>query len=202
MKILPFAVSIAICLLNSGCLSKPALVKETFALSGPGKLAAAAAASSLPPLGIKTFNVVPAYESRLFLYRVSDESFEMDPYAELLVPPSRLMPTVLRAHLRASGVFKSITEPGSSLAPALNAEVTVTEFYGDMRESHQPAAVLAMRIVVLEAAATVSAEPFFQGELSRRIPIRTRTAAAVAAGWTQALAEIADDFVSRMKSRP
>ncbi len=203
MKALPlFAAFSGSLLLSSGCLSKPALVKETFALTGPGNAAVPVAKNALAPLGIKSFSVAPAYENRSFLYRIADETFEQDPYAELLVPPSRLMPNVFRAHLRATGVFKSIIDPGSSFTPVLNAEITVSEFYGDLRKPEQPAAVLTMRFLVLHTTAPVSQEPFFQGEISRHIPIRSRTAAALAAGWNQALKEIASEFAASLQSRP
>lgn len=201
MKALRFLVPFAGCLfLCSGCLSKPPLAKETFVLTRTGKTAAPAAKNALPSLGVKSFSVAPAYENRLFLYRTTDETFEQDPYAELLVPPSRLMPHVFRAHLRATGLFKSIVEPGSSFTPALSVEIVVSEFYGDLRAPDQPAAVLSMRFLVMDSGAAPAQEPVLQAEISRRIPIRSRTAAALAAGWNQGLEEIAGEFALSLQA--
>ncbi len=203
MKVLPLVAALSSCLfLSAGCLSKPPLMKETFVLTGPGGPAGSVSKNPLAPLGIKSFSVAPVYENRSFLYRISEETFEQDPYAELLVPPSRLMPNVFRSHLRATGVFRSIIEPGSFFTPVFNTEITVSEFYGDLRKPEQPTAVLTMRFLVIESASTPSQEPFFQGEITRHIPIPSRTAAALAGGWNQALKEIAEEFATTLRSRP
>jgi len=184
---------------TSGCLSKPALVKETFSIHGPIPAAPASKGAPLGSLAIRQFTVAPSLENRSFLYRVSDEAFERDPYAELLVPPSRVLPDALRAHLRQTGIFQAVLEFGSAVPPRFIAEINVTEFFGDFRQPEKPKAVLTLRFNVIDATNPGASEPWFEKEITRGIDLQSRTASALAAGWNQALAEIAQEFAAGLR---
>lgn len=181
---------------SAGCLSKPALVRETFYITGPEHPAEASPSAPVASLAFRQFTVAPGMENRSFLYRISDDGFEQDPYAELLVPPSRALPQALRAHLRQTGVFQRVNEPGSNAAAKFQTEAVVTEFFGDFRVPAEPKAVLSLRFTVFDGTA-----PVLEKEFQRRIPIPARTASALAAGWNQALREIATEFAASMKAR-
>ena len=180
---------------GAGCLSKPALVRETFFITGPEHPAQTDPAAPVGPIAFRQFTVAPGMENRSFLYRISDDGFEQDAYAELLVPPSRALPQALRGHLRQTGVFQRVIEPGSNAATKFQVEAVVTEFFGDFRVPAEPKAVLSLRFTVLNGAT-----PVLEKEYQRRIAIPARTASALAKGWNQALREIAQEFAAGMKA--
>ena len=188
----------------SGCISKPSLVKETF-LIHPSHASASAPKSKSSVtvaqaggLALRHFNVAPALEHRSFLYRIGDQTFERDPYAEFLVPPSRVLPDALRSMLRRTEVFKFVLDSSSNLTPDLSADLAVTEFHGDFRKLDSPSAVMCIRIVVLNMHDLKPGVPWYEKEIRRELPIPTRTAAALAEGWNKALGEIADEFARDM----
>src|ERR1035437_10847495 len=81
--LLPFALG---CVLT-GCLSRPALVRQTFALQ------AAAPANSAAPTGqtvleVRALEVSPRFESRDFIYRMGADLYQADTYAGFLISPA------------------------------------------------------------------------------------------------------------------
>jgi hypothetical protein len=112
----------------------------------------------------------------------------------------------LRSGFRSSGAFKDVVEPNSQLGGDTALEVHVTELYGDFRQPSQLAAVLSMRILFFEAGNGKARQPFLAKEYTCRGPLPQKTAAALAAGWNQALgktlAEAAADFTAARAERP
>lgn len=188
----------------SGCLSHPALVKQTFALQ------CAPLTNSSPPksqavLAIRTLEVSPLFESRAFFYRTEADRYQLDPYGGFLVAPSQALAAPLRSYLRNCGAFKDVVEPGSQLAADTFLEVHISELYGDFRQSGQLAAVLSMRMLFFDAGSEKMHQPFLEKNYLRRVPLQQKTAAALVAGWNQALAqtmaEVASDLASARTER-
>ena len=199
--LLPFALGCAL----TGCLSRQALVRQTFALQ------AAAPANSTAPagqavLGVRAVEVSPRFEGRDFIYRLGADLYQADPYAGFLVSPSRELAIALRSGFRSSGAFKDVVEPNSQLGADTALEVHVTELYGDFRKTGQLAAVLSMRILFFEAGNRQARQPFLAKEYTCRMPLPQKTAAALVAGWNQALgktlAEVAADFAAARAAAP
>jgi uncharacterized lipoprotein YmbA len=179
-------------LATTGCLSRPPLAKETFALSLPNR--------SAPPkngtnsLALRQVTLSPLFEGRAFVYRTGEHAYERDPYAEFLVPPERMLATAIREYLRGSGAFGAVLEPGSAFKPTQFAEVNVAELYGDFRKPEDTCAVLTLRWTLFTSASEPAVG--FEATASRRIPLKDRTAAALVAGWNQALREILDEIAT------
>jgi cholesterol transport system auxiliary component len=193
------ALSLLLLILCPGCLTRPALVHQTFAFETP------LATNALAPqnghvLALRPIQVSPLFAGRSLAYRTGPESYELDPYASFLVPPATALAIPLRAYLRNSGAFQEVIEPGSPLVPDTIAQTEVTELYGDFRQPNQPAAVLSLRLLFLRAGAAKNPELLFQKAYSRRVPLHENTAAAVVAGWDQALAEIMAAATSDLRS--
>jgi hypothetical protein len=97
-------------------------------------------------------------------------------------------------------------EPASRLGADTTIEVHVTELYGDFRKPDQLAAVLSMRMLFFEAGNGKARQPFLAKEYTCRVPLPQKTAAALVAGWNQALgktlAEAAADFAAARAERP
>ncbi len=138
----------------------------------------------------------PPFDGRAFVYRTGPNAYEMDPYAGFIVPAGRAVAGPVRAYLRDSGAFADVVEPGSRLNADVWLEIHIVELYGDFREHEQPAAVLKLRMIFFDATNSNSGKAFLQKSYSRRLSIRENTAAAVVAGWNQALGEILGEAVS------
>jgi ABC-type uncharacterized transport system auxiliary subunit len=190
----------------AGCLSRPALQKQSFSFTIPaGNTNATRETPTV--LGIRTVEVAPAYQGRLFVYRTADASYERDPYAEFFVSPADSVSHAFRNYFRESGLFQAVTESGSFFRPDLLAEIHVSQLYGDFRDLKQPAAVLRLRCAFFDAQPqTSSPRPMFQKSYARRIPFKTRTASALMDGWNEALkqilADVATDLKTAMDQRP
>ena len=195
---LRFGLSLlASALFLSGCLSRPALTHQTFALQTPS-LTKSLDARGKGVLAIRAVQVCPLFESRSFVYRVGTDQYEADPYAEFLVPPSRALAIPIQGCLRDSGVFQAVAEPGSQLEANTFLEVYVRELYGDFRTSEQSAAVLSMTFVLFDVEPGRPQRLLLHKEYFQRVPLKEKTAAALAAGWNQALAEIMKSAISNV----
>jgi cholesterol transport system auxiliary component len=186
----------------TGCLSRPALNKQTFAFGIPA-IAATNVVSSNRMLGIRNLQIAAPFEGRSLVYRTGEFSYVGDPYAEFLEPPAEELMAPVRGWLRGNGDFSAVVEAGSALKPDTLVEVSVSQLFGDFREPQRPAAVLTMRFVFFDATNGVSGKVILQQEYSRSIPLSAPTTAALMEGWNQSLAEIlaevSSDFAQKME---
>jgi ABC-type uncharacterized transport system auxiliary subunit len=180
----------------SGCLSRPALAPETFALRSP-PLRQGDRLQGSGVLALRPVTVSPLFADSSFVYRIGDSLYEHDPYAKFLVAPDRMLAIAIRAHLQQSGAFRDVLEPNSPLKADRVADVYVREFYGDFRKANAPEAVLGARIIVSEAGGPGA---FLNQDYLRRVPLKQRTAAALVEGWDQALDQVLTDVTTRLKS--
>ena len=178
-----------LCLL-SGCLSRPALHTQTFAFDPPEDRPPKAPARSQLIVSIRSLRVAAPFDERSLVYRMGDFSYEADPYAEFLVPPAESLRAPIRSWMRENDFFQTIVEPGSALKPNTMAEITVVELYGDFRHPREPAAVLTLRIVVLDAPDGIAEKLAFEKEYSRRVLLKAKNANALMSGWNDALNQI------------
>jgi cholesterol transport system auxiliary component len=199
--LLPFALGIVL----TGCLSRPALVQQTFALQATRPVGTVAPKADAV-LAVRVVEVSPLFEGRDFVYRTGADLYQVDPYAGFLVSPSHTLAIALRNGLRETGAFKDVVEPESQLGADIALEAHVTELYGDFRKPGPPAAVLSLRMLIFETGSGKTRQPLLEKEYSRRVPLPQKTAVALAAGWDGALAsvlaEVASDFAAAQAVRP
>jgi len=196
------AVSLgALVLVATGCLSRPALVRQAFALENPS-LTGVPAKKGEGVLAIRSCDVSPLFEGRAFVYRIGAEAYEVDPYAGFLIPPARALAIPLRASLRGSGIFRDVAEPGSLLQPDRLLEVHVAELYGDFRPLAAPAAVLSMRFLFFRVEKGLPPVVWFERNYSRRMALPENSAGSLIGGWNKALAEIMNEVVADLTAAP
>jgi len=187
-----------------GCLSRPPLNKQTFAFNVPA--AATNAASENRVLGIRSLQVAPPFDGRPLVYRTGEFSYERDPYATFLDSPGAGLATPIRELLRGDGGFRTVTEAGSAAVPDTLVEIHIQQLYGDIRNPASPCAVLALRVTFLEAIDGLPGKIMLDQNYSRRIPMKSTTAAALMEGWNQALAgifaEVTLDFRRQATGNP
>ncbi|HUL51516.1 MAG TPA: ABC-type transport auxiliary lipoprotein family protein [Candidatus Nitrosotalea sp.] len=184
----------------SGCLSRSALKKQTFAFSTPMSPTTNRAASDRV-LGIRTLQIAPLFDGRSLVYRTGEFSYARDPYAQFLDPPAEGLLVPVCELLRGDGCFSAVVEAGSAVKPDTMAEINITQLYGDIRKPESPCAVLALQVTFLDATNGLPGSVVLQRDYSRRIPMKSATSAALMEGWNEALfgifAEAAADFRNR-----
>jgi ABC-type uncharacterized transport system auxiliary subunit len=185
-----------VCLaLAGGCLSRPNLPSASYALNCPP--AAVAPVVDGPVLGIKSVVLSPLFEGKNFVYRLDENRYEKDPYAEFLVTPERMVNAAAQAHLRNTGLFREVLDGGGVLKPAQYLEIQVRELYGDFRNPQAPSAVIALKVVVYESGR--DNRVLLEKSYRRQTPLTASTAAAVAAGLSDGLKEIMTELGRDLK---
>jgi len=173
----------------TGCISRPALTRQTFTFAAP-TISATNAFTGGRVLGIRSLQIAVPFDGRSFVYRTGGFSYVRDPYAGFLEPPAEELIAPLRGWLRSNGNFSAVVEAGSALKPDTSAEIIVNQLFGDFRQPEHPAAVLTMQFVFFDAPKGVPGKVILQQEYSRSMPLDAPTAAALMDGWNRALAEI------------
>jgi cholesterol transport system auxiliary component len=179
---------VCICTLT-GCLSRPALDKQTFAFGVP-VIAATNVVAGDRVLGIRNLQIAVPFEGRSLVYRTGEFSYVRDPYAEFLEPPAEELMSPLRELLRTEAGFSAVVEAGSVFKPDTLVEISVSQLFGDFRQPEHPVAILTMRFVFFDATNGVPGKVIFQKEYARSMPLSRPTAAMLMEGWERALSEI------------
>lgn len=187
--------------LMGGCLSRPSLVKQSFAFAAPP--ASNATATNGPVVGIRRITVASPFDSQALTYRTGANSYERDPYAGFLTSPDESLAEPLRGYLRNSGSFRAVTEPESEVVPEVQLEITVSQLYGDFRNLAKPTARMDIRFMAFKKGRN---SPILQKDYTRAIPLQARTAAALVNGWNEALKQItteaAGDVNQALQAKP
>jgi hypothetical protein len=194
--LLAWAAALGAC----ACVSKPALVSQSFTIDPPAPRAPAPAPGGAL-LSLARVSVAPVYGGVSLVYRVGDHAIERDPYASLAASPAGVLTAAIRGYLRNADFVRDVVSPGEGLPVAAAIDVSVPELCGDFENPAQPAAVLSLEFrVVAPATGTAAARELLVRAYTRSLPIPRRTAAAVAAGWNQALGEIMAEFLGDLKA--
>jgi cholesterol transport system auxiliary component len=185
-----FATFLIVCISTlTGCLSRPALKKQTFAFSVP-VIATTNAVAGDRVLGIRNLQIAAPFAGRSLIYRTGEFSYVRDPYAEFLEAPAEEMMAPMRGWLRSKGDFSAVEEADSALKPDALVEIRVSQLFGDFRQPEHPAAILTIRFVFFAAANGIPGQVIFEQEYSQSVPLNAPTAVALMEGWNQALAVI------------
>ena len=194
-----FVVFLLACICGlTGCLSRPALNKQTFAFSVP-VIAATNLVTNDRVLGIRNLQIAAPFDGRSLVYRTGEFSYMRDPYAEFLESPAEELMSALRELLCGKGGFITVVEPGSVSKPDTLAEISVSQLFGDFRRPEHPAAILTIRFVLLDATNGIPGNVIFQKVYARSIPLGEPTAAALMAGWNEALTGIVAEVFSDVR---
>ena len=182
--------------LVAGCLSRPALVRQDFVLQTP-PVAKPAAKPAGGVLALTSCEVSPPFAGQALVYRIGPNAFETDPYAGFLVTPDKTLAIGIRNWLAHSGLFSNVLQPDSSAPADQSLEVYVDELYGDLRAPGQPQAVLSLSLALFDAK---KGRVLFQKEYSRHLRVDQNSAAAIVAGWNEALGDIMGEAASDLTS--
>src|SRR5271155_4374812 len=95
----------------TGCISRPALTRQTFAFGVPTIFSTNTVAGG-HVLGIRKLQIAAPFDDRSFVYRTREFSYVRDPYAGFLESPAEELLAPMRGLLRDSGSFSAVVEAG------------------------------------------------------------------------------------------
>lgn len=177
-----------------GCASSSRWKRQSFAFSLP-----ADPPTLNSPTNIVTLNRVsisPLFQSRSFVYRTAENTYEQDPYAGFLVPPERALAEPIRSWMRSSGVFGRVAEPGSGLTSTLAVEASVGELYGDFRKTSQPVGTMEIHFILYELNDDNPGRVLLDKVCAHQTPLARRTPEALMAAWDEDLQAIMEEICS------
>lgn len=195
------AIVSALTLLSAACsLSRPSPVKSTYLLEPP----APAARNPMPgsaTLKIEAVTVAAPFRGRTLIYRESDSKYEADFYEEFLVSPATMLGEAMAAWLAATGIYRAVLPPSTSIDGDFALEAFFTELYADLRDTARPAAVLKAKFFL--TSSTAPAGVFvWNGELGSRTDVPSRSADALVRGFNAGLGNMLEQLAAVLRNLP
>lgn len=182
-----------------GCVSKPALVSQSFSIDPPPPPSGPPAADARV-LWLGRVDVTPPYGGTEFTYDTGGHGIERDPYARFAAPPGSLLTAAIRGYLLSADFVRDVELPGGYVTADAIIEGHATELSGDLGSPSDSAAVLTLRFRVLApASGTTPARELLLKSYSRRVRLPAATARAIAEAWNQGLAAIMTEFLADLK---
>jgi len=187
----------AVLLSATGCLGGPALAPKTFSIDPPPPRSTVSTGSVI--LALPRVEVTAPYSGQSLVYSTGEHSFQRDPYAKFVAPPSSLLTAAIRGYLANADFVRDVVAPGDSKLWAATVEVSVNKMEGELRPGGS-SAVLMMRIRVHSGPASAH-EPaqILLKTYTATIPVARPTAQHVVNAWNQGLENIMTEFGSDLR---
>lgn len=148
---------------------------------------------------VSSLRVSPRYDSRSFVYRRSEVSYEADFYNQFLVAPGAQLSEEVRRALGQAQVAQHVIGTSIQLEPTHVLEGTVDALYGDFRDLSAPKAVLEMEFFLSKESAT-KADIVTRKRYTKSIAVNGRSPEALVKGWNDGLTEILAALVSDLRA--
>ena len=192
--------ALALLVLASGCVSiEKSYPDKRFYVIEAGRGAAATDAKASGVLLVSILRVSPRYESRSFVYRRSESSYESDFYNQFLVSPGAQLTEEVRRALGQAQVAQYVVGASSQSEPTHVLEGTVDALYGDYRDLNAPKAVLEMEFFLSKESPT-KAEIVTRKRYTKSVAVSGRSPEALVKGWNDGLSEILAALVADLRA--
>jgi uncharacterized lipoprotein YmbA len=197
---LQFPLVISAALFIGACsIGKPIPTPTTYSIDPASAVADAGAPAHPERLRVGRVQVAAPYDRPALVYRLTTVRYASDPYHAFLAEPGPMLGNRIAAWLDQAGLFKAVAGPGSTPPASLVLEATVTELYGDFQRNAEPAAVMAIRITIVDQV-SVRPQVTYERTISRRIPLANTTPEDLVRGYDTALAEILSQLATDLSA--
>jgi uncharacterized lipoprotein YmbA len=194
-----FAACVALGLASCS-IGKPFPQATTYVVSPPIPADRIAASRRAKTLRMGNVRVAAPFAGNALVYRTDDVRFTSDPYQAFIADPGAMLGSQMAAWLDRAGPFNGVAQPGSAQPAPYVLDATVTELYGDFRAGAPPAAVMAVRFVLIDQT-DASLKTVYEATISRRVDLEQATPDALVRGYGTALSEILEQLVSDLAAQ-
>jgi len=138
-------------------------------------------------LDVYNFNIDRAFSGKSLVYRKSETIYETDFYNKFLISPDDMITEKTRGWLSESGLFKTVTEPGSYVEATHALQGSIIELYGDFRTRSSSKAVMKTRYYVVDLS---DKSVVFNKSYEAQVNAKDNTAASIVQALGQCLVTI------------
>lgn len=138
-----------VCFSVAGCISRKAVVKNTFLIEAH-RTETSVQAVSPAVLAVHPFSIAPAFQGCEIVFRIGENQFKSDYYNEYFVLPAQMITEQTRNWLSKSGLFARVLSPMSSVRPGYVLEGHISRLFLDVTDSAQRRAVLEITFFLVK----------------------------------------------------
>lgn len=188
---------VAALLTVTSCLSRPAMVSQSFSIDPPAPQSSGSPGGVV--LALARVEVAPPYSGMSFVYRTGEHDVGRDPYARFAAPPAWLLTAAIRGYLMNADFVRDVVAPGAGTRSQAVVEVAVSKLEGVLRPGGS-SAVLTLRLrVFFDPGGAGGLSEILLKTYSKTMPIPRSTAKDIVNGWNQGLAEIMAEFQTDLR---
>jgi Uncharacterized protein conserved in bacteria len=185
MKAAPFSFLVVTALLLSGCMTGPRPETRSFLLD-PGQPPKMESLATGATASVTFVDVGAPFSSPGFVYQLSADRWEVDPYNQFLVSPADMFTGILRQWIRESGLYRSIALPDEGGGQMFVIDCDVTGLCADFQDRTKPRAILRMEVQVFRRTPN-GRELVLDRTFDQSISFEDRRPQALVDAWNEAL---------------
>lgn len=176
-----------VCALSACAPTKPSADTTTW-LIAPKRLGEARKPNTDFWLKMGAVSVNGPFDSKLMVYRLSDQRYEKDFYSGYVSTPAEMIGNATRQWISDANIFRATLNQSNTFFPYYTLQASVTEFYGDYRS--QGEAVVSMEFYLTMLSSGSQNPILMTNRYTQRVPLKDNRPESLANGLQQAMAGI------------